>query len=206
VKKDEFESWAAHQKDPAMGSPAALAAQAAADSAAKKKPAAVAKAGVVPSPEPAAAPSGFVFPVANLKPHNIPNTPYPAGLTFQDNLIAQGDAKRGHDLVTNPANLGKAPCLTCHVINGEKGYVNDDLAKGPNLTHVGTRHTFAGGLFPADAAHLVRWVKNAPHMKPGALMNTFGQGEYNPVMKSRVTAGMSDAEIADIVAYLLSLK
>ena len=43
-------------------------------------------------------------------------------------------------------------------------------------------------------------------MKPGATMTTLGAGEYSPLMKAKVTAGLSDKEIADIVAYLLSLK
>ena len=199
-----FESWAAHQKRPAIGSPAALAAKASADSAAKKAPA---RAAIVPIPAPAPViAEGYVFPVGKLKAHNIPRTPIPASITFDDALLAQGDAARGHDLVTNMANLGKAPCLTCHVIRGEMALITDEQAKGPNLTHVGTRHTFAGGLFPTSASNLARWVKNAQVMKPGATMNTFGMGEYSPLMKAKVTAGLSDREIADLVAYLMSLK
>jgi cytochrome c oxidase subunit 2 len=138
--------------------------------------------------------------------HTVPRTPIPASLQFNDALLPQADARRGRELMTNLANLGKAPCLTCHVIKGEQALVSDDVAKGPNLTHVGTRHTFAGGLFPTTPENLARWIKNAPKMKPGAIMNVFGQGEYSPMMKANVTAGLSDQEIADIVAYLLSLK
>ena len=44
-------------------------------------------------------------------------------------------------------------------------------------------------------------------MKPGSIMPTFGAGEYNPLMKQKVTAGgLNDRQIADVVAYLLSLK
>lgn len=43
-------------------------------------------------------------------------------------------------------------------------------------------------------------------MKPGATMNTFGIGEYSALIKAKVTAGLTDKEIADIVAYLMSLK
>jgi cytochrome c oxidase subunit 2 len=109
----------------------------------------------------------------------------PAGIAFDDNLLAQGDAKRGHDLLTNVANFGKAPCLTCHVIRGEGEMLklSDDMAKGPNLSHVATRHTFAGALFPLNAHNLARWIKNAPTMKPGATMPSLGTGEYNPTMK-----------------------
>jgi cytochrome c oxidase subunit 2 len=201
--KENFESWAAHQKEPANGSPAALAAKAAADSAARRAPRA---ASVVPVAAPAAPATGYVFPADKMPDHTVPKVPIPATLTFDDNLLAAGDAAAGRALMTNVANLGKAPCLTCHVIRGEQAYVNDDQAKGPNLTHVGSRHTFAGGLFTTNPHNLARWIKNAPIMKPGATMNTFGTGEYSPVLKSRVSAGLSDKEIADIVAYLLSLK
>ncbi|MDQ8164535.1 MAG: cytochrome c oxidase subunit II [Gemmatimonadota bacterium] len=200
---ENFDSWVNAQKGAAAGSPVALAAQAAADSAARRTPQ---RAAVLPIPAPAPVASGYVFPAEKMPAHTVPRTPIPASIQFNDGLLAQGDAKRGHDLITNMANLGKAPCLTCHVIKGEQALVSDDVAKGPNLTHVGTRHTFAGGLFPTTPQNLARWIKNAPSMKPGAIMNVFGQGEYSPMMKANVTAGLSDAEIADIVAYLLSLK
>jgi len=207
VKPENFESWAAHQKAGAEGSPALIAAQKTADSIAKKAPA---KAAIVPTP--GGAPSapvmntGYVFPAANLKAHNIPRTPIPASMKFDDGLLAQGDAAAGHALVTNPVNMGKAPCLTCHLIRGEQAFLTDENAKGPNLTHVASRHTFAGGLFPSNPANLARWIKNATAMKPGATMTTFGIGEYSSLMKAKVTAGLTDKEIADIVAYLMTLK
>ena len=203
---EHFESWAAHQKGPASGSPVALAAQKTTDSLAKKAPV---RAAVVPMPAatpPPAMNAGYVFPTDKLKPHNIPRTPIPASIAFDDSQLALGNAAAGRDLMTNMANLGKAPCLTCHIIRGEMAMLTDDQAKGPNLTHVGSRHTFAGGLFPTNAANMARWIKNAPVMKPGATMNTFGVGEYSPLMKAKVTAGLSDKEIADIVAYLTTLK
>jgi cytochrome c oxidase subunit 2 len=204
VSPENFESWANHQKDVAMGSAAAMAAQAAADSAARRAPRA---ASVVPAATPAPMmAAGYVFPAEKMGAHTIPKTPVPASITFDDNILAAGNAANGRALLTNPANLGKAPCLTCHVIKGEQAYVSDDAATGPNLTHVGTRHTFAGGLFPLDASHLARWIKNAQVMKPGATMSTFGIGQYSPKLKANVTTGLTDAEIADVVAYLLTLK
>jgi len=77
---------------------------------------------------------------------------------------------------------------------------------GPNLTHVASRTTIAAGLFPNDAQHLARWIKNAREMKPGVLMNTFGAGEFDPIFKMTVKPGLSDQQIADIVAYLQTLK
>jgi len=46
-------------------------------------------------------------------------------------------------------------------------------------------------------------------MKPGVTMPTFGVGQYDPVnLKGPVPAqgGFTDQQIADIVAYLSSLK
>jgi cytochrome c oxidase subunit 2 len=210
---ENFESWAAGQKAPAAGSPAALAAQAAADSAARRGGAGgsaasrAARAAIVPMPAPApAAGAGYVFPVDKMPAHAVPQVPIPASLTFDDNVLTQGDVGRGHELVTSMATMGKAPCRTCHVIGGEQNFVNHDQARGPDLTHVGSRHTFAGGLFTTNARNLARWIKNAPAMKPGSLMNVFGIGEYSAAMKANVTVGLTDQEIADIVAYLLSLK
>lgn len=201
---ENFESWAAGQKLPAVGSPATLAAMASADSAARRAPT---RAAIVPTPAPAPAVTpGYIFPADKQKAHNIPRTPIPASITFDDNLLAGADAAAGRTFITTLSNLGKAPCLTCHVIKGEQALVTDAQAKGPNLTHVGTRHTFAGGLFPTSAANLARWIKNAPAMKPGSTMGTLGTGEYSPMLKSMVASGLSDKEIADIVAYLLSLK
>ena len=79
---------------------------------------------------------------------------------------------------------------------------------GPNLTHVGTRTTIAGGQFPNRAEYLARWLKNAPKMKPGVKMPTLGQGETNPSTKETVKApaGLTDQDIADLVAYLQALK
>ncbi|MHB1097476.1 MAG: cytochrome c oxidase subunit II [Gemmatimonadaceae bacterium] len=207
VTPAEFEQWAAHQKTVALGSAAATAADSAAQAAAKAP--VVKKASLVPAPSPAAAsaPAVWVFPAEKIAVYAWPQTPMPA-TKFDETLLAAGDPAAGRALLTNPANLGKAPCLTCHVIRGETNYVTDDQAKGPNLTHIGTRHTFGAGLYRTDAKTLALWIKNAPAMKPGATMPTFGAGEYNALIKQIVpaAAGLDDRQIADIVAYLLSLK
>jgi cytochrome c oxidase subunit 2 len=77
---------------------------------------------------------------------------------------------------------------------------------GPNLTHLASRTTFAGGLYPLDARHLARWVKNPSVMKPGAKMNSFGIGEFDPIINGVVKIGFTDQQIADVVAYLTTLK
>ena len=67
-------------------------------------------------------------------------------------------------------------------------------------------HTIASGLYKNDGPSLARWIKNARHMKPGSIMNTIGRGEDDPILKTTVTAGLDDRQIADVVAYLMALK
>jgi cytochrome c oxidase subunit 2 len=181
-------------------------------------------AAATPQPPPAAAPAtppagqapvvpvaasslaGYTVPQEHHGEHVMPHTPVPAGLDFPDNL--PGDVARGRDLVVNLANLGKAPCLTCHTIKGAPQLIPDTAARGPNLTHFGSRVTLGAGMYPNDAAHLARWIKNSRLMKPGVQMPTLGRGQVDPMTKQALpaNAGLTDQEIADITAYLLSLK
>jgi cytochrome c oxidase subunit 2 len=131
--------------------------------------------------------------------YTVPQTPLPVGLAFDDNVLPGGNAASGEKLVTT------GMCIACHAIRGVPTMV---AIVGPNLTHLASRTTIAGGIYPNDARHLARWVKNANAMKPGVTMPTFGLGEYDPVtLKGPVKlGGFTDQQIADIVAYLQSLK
>ena len=139
--------------------------------------------------------AGFVsFPREQMPAHTVPKTPLPGGLRYNDALV--GNAQRGSTLIM--------PCAGCHMINGNPIMMG---IVGPNLTHIATRSTIGGGLFPNDTRHLARWIKNARAMKPGILMPTLGKGETDPVTKAVVPAtGLTDEQIADIVAYLQALK
>ena len=77
---------------------------------------------------------------------------------------------------------------------------------GPDLTHIATRHTIAGGLYPNDKQHLTAWVKNAPMMKPGSIMPAQGVGQFDAVTNTVLRFGLTDQQIADVVAYLQALK
>ena len=51
------------------------------------------------------------------------------------------------------------------------------------------------------------FLRGIGRMKPGVTMPTFGIGEFDPVtIKGPVKIGFTDQQIADIVAYLQSLK
>lgn len=197
VSPDEFDRWVAGQQANAVSpaAPPAPAAAAATNGAAAATPVAE------QAPAPAAV-QGYVFPKEQLPAHVIPKTPIPAGLTFDDNLLAAGDAQRGMQAFMS--------CIGCHKVRGNPQAVG---VIGPDLTHIASRHTIGGGLFPNDAPHLARWIKNARRMKPmhggPVSMPTLGMGEVDPILKTTVTrstGGLTDQQIADIVAYLMSLK
>ena len=77
-------------------------------------------------------------------------------------------------------------CAGCHTIQG----VSQGLV-GPNLTHLQSRTTFAGGIFSTNPRNLAIWLRNPPEEKPGSKM---------PNLK------LSEDEIAKLVAYLETLK
>jgi cytochrome c oxidase subunit 2 len=138
-----------------------------------------------------------MFPVEQMQPHTLPKTPTPADLHFDESL--KGDPSRGAALLSQ----GQGGCLGCHTIKGNPVMVGQI---GPNLTHIATRHTIAAGLYPNDTKHLELWIKNARKMKPGVIMPTLGMNEFDPVLKSTQKFGLTDQQIADIVAYLQALK
>ena len=202
VAPADFESWAKHQAEAAAGTPAPAAPAAPAPGATAAPAAAPPAAAPATAPATAAAPvvqAGFVsFPREQMPANTVPKTEIPAGLNFDDSLLDKGDPASGAKLV-----ISNGGCLACHAIKGNPMMIGNI---GPNLTHVATRTTIAAGLFPNDAHHLARWVKNARKMKPGVTMNTMGAGEYDPVLKQTMKIGLSDQQIADIVAYLQTLK
>ncbi len=91
----------------------------------------------------------------------------------------------------SPAEAGqqvyrRSPCIACHTIAGlSQGKV------GPDLSHLGSRATIAGALFPNTTEMLRRWIMNAPALKPGALMTP---------------QSLSPQDLDALIAYLQSLK
>ncbi|MFL5620814.1 MAG: cytochrome c oxidase subunit II [Gemmatimonadaceae bacterium] len=210
VTPEQFAAWAAHQASPAVfgavappGAPGAAAptgaAAPAATDTAKGPASSTAQQPQVAAGAATVQQAGFVaFPRERMPAHTVPATPLPAALRYNDALV--GNADRGRTLLST----GGGGCMGCHMINGNPVMMG---VVGPNLTHIATRSTIAGGLFPNDTKHLARWIKNARAMKPGIIMPTLGKGETDPVTKAAIPAtGLSDEQIADIVAYLQALK
>ncbi len=211
VEPEEFERWAQHQARPAVF-PASAGAAAATVGTVSQAPAGAMEiameggdaqdslnavaAAVAPAPmlEP------YEFAREQLPAHVIPTTRLPKNISFDESLLAQGDAERGREIYS------RSSCIGCHAIKGNPMSMG---VLGPNLTHVASRHTIASGYYINDAKHLALWIKNATKMKPGSLMPAIGIGERDLVLKVDVTAargGLTDPQIADIVAYLQALK
>ncbi len=61
-------------------------------------------------------------------------------------------------------------CGGCHQVRGLS-----DGTIGPDLTHLGARATMAAGMQKLTHANLVRFIKHAPDVKPGARMPAYPQ-------------------------------
>ncbi|WP_241491844.1 cytochrome c oxidase subunit II [Sphingomonas endophytica] len=61
-------------------------------------------------------------------------------------------------------------CGGCH---GVAGVANGTI--GPDLTHLGSRPSLGAGMQKLTHAHLVRFIRNAPQVKPGARMPAYPQ-------------------------------
>jgi mono/diheme cytochrome c family protein len=60
----------------------------------------------------------------------------------------------------------QGPCALCHTIRGTRALAT----VGPDLTHVASRTTIAGGLFPNTRGNLAGWILNPQNLKPGTKM------------------------------------
>ena len=77
-------------------------------------------------------------------------------------------------------------CSGCHTVTDySRGKV------GPDLTHLYSRQTFAGGMFDLSASNLRRWLHNPPAVKPGARMPNLN---------------LTPQEITSLLAYLQTLE
>jgi cytochrome c oxidase subunit 2 len=102
-----------------------------------------------------------------------------------------GDAARGQALFYDP----KKQCVGCHAIDGSdaRGLL------GPNLTYYGSRTTIAAGLLDNTPENLARWLHNPSAIKPGNLMGRVITPQW-------VQQNLTEQDIADLVAYLHSMK
>jgi cytochrome c oxidase subunit 2 len=85
-------------------------------------------------------------------------------------------------------------CAGCHTI---QGLTNAKI--GPDLTHIASQKTPIGSVAGLDVneANLIKWISNAPSLKPGVVM---------PVFSNKAGGPLDDATISSIVQFLLTLK
>jgi cytochrome c oxidase subunit 2 len=91
------------------------------------------------------------------------------------------------------------PPTTPDAIAGERLYVRlacgvchaSSVAVGPDLTHLASRETLAGGVMENTPANLTRWLANPDAVKPGSLMPNFH---------------LRAPEVRQLVAYLETLR
>ncbi len=84
------------------------------------------------------------------------------------------------------AIYAESACIGCHTIEGISAGII-----GPNLTHVGSRMTLAGAMFPNDSRHLAKWIAEPDKQKPGTMM---------------LNLSLPPDQVEVLVAYLQSLK
>ena len=127
---------------------------------------------------------------------------------FQEWVNQQSESANEPKIETEKRGLEifESLCARCHVING----VNDQTSKGadlvsnaaPNLTHLMSRTTFAGGIFnmyepngSLNRTQLEAWLRNAPDEKPA----------YAEGRRGMPNMGLDESQIDDLIAYLETL-
>ncbi len=101
-------------------------------------------------------------------------------------VTLDADAQRGREAFAAVRTPGNHSCLACHAVEGLAFG-----ALGPNLTHLASRSSIAGGILPMDADALTRWLRDPLTIKPGSLMPDID---------------LTEDEISTLVAYLLTLR
>jgi cytochrome c oxidase subunit 2 len=106
----------------------------------------------------------------------------------QANLFNDPAVAQGKQFFTTLA------CAGCHTIQGLTGG-----KVGPELTHIASQKTPIGGVPGLDVneANLIKWVSNAPSLKPNIVM---------PVFSNKAGGPLDDATILAIVKFLETLK
>jgi cytochrome c oxidase subunit II len=101
---------------------------------------------------------------------------------------APAAAPSGEEAIRGEQVFLGAACSLCHTIRGTPAAG----AIGPDLTHLASRQTIAGGMLPNDTADLEAWITHAQSLKPGTPMPDLPQ--------------FRGADLRALVTYLQGLK
>ena len=113
---------------------------------------------------------------------------------WQDAAVKQANLFNDPAVATGKQLFTTLACAGCHTVQGLTGG-----KVGPELTHIMSQKTPIGGVAGLDVneANLVKWISNAPGLKPGIVMPPFGKA-YG--------GALDDAQILSIVKFLETLK
>jgi cytochrome c oxidase subunit 2 len=89
--------------------------------------------------------------------------------------------------VRGAAVFGNMTCVKCHAIGGS----GEGARFAPDLTHLAARTTIGAGVLPNTPADLSHWLQDPQGIKAGCHMPD---------------AQLTDAQVADLVAYFETLK
>ena len=101
--------------------------------------------------------------------------------TLRAHTPADSLTRRGQEVFLSSS------CVMCHSIQGTPA----GSRVGPDLTHLADRATLASGTIDNTQSDLARWITDPQGVKPGAIMPP---------------TQLSPSDLADLVAYLQSLK
>jgi cytochrome c oxidase subunit 2 len=110
--------------------------------------------------------------------------------TFQEWLAAQrqpASAPGTQAAIRGRKQFETKACALCHTVRGTPALGS----VGPDLTHVASRGTIAGGMLPNNIANLHAWATHAQSLKPGSEMPDITQFRGD--------------ELHDLVEYLRTL-
>jgi cytochrome c oxidase subunit II len=125
---------------------------------------------------------------ANMRVHVTALSPTDYAAWVQNQLADSVTPAPGSQAEAGMNALLGGQCVNCHSISGTAAAG----VAGPNLTHFASRDCFAGCLFQnSDPAQIAAWLRDPPALKPGSKMP-----DYH----------LSETEIQQLVAYLMSLK
>jgi cytochrome c oxidase subunit 2 len=94
---------------------------------------------------------------------------------------ADAMALRGREVFLNGA------CASCHTVAGTAARGR----RGPDLSHLASRHTIGAGMFPNNRGHLAGWIADPQALKPGVYMPP---------------NALAPADLQALLAYLETLK
>lgn len=98
----------------------------------------------------------------------IAETPQDFALWLQQEMQPARDPERPQ-LVRGQRLFIESGCGTCHTVRGTPA----DGRFGPDLTHVGRRHSLAAGILPNNIGTLAGWIADSQTLKPGNKMPSF---------------------------------